>query len=393
MRSLLRMVALWLVALWLVPGVPALCQRDLDYDHVVVPQNRIDARDLGYAPIDVVPDGESAITSLTVAPNGDVYGATSGTHAHLFVLNPRHGYVQPLGVISGSTSVTNAVVVAANGDVYLGTAPDGSLLKFTPHDEYQKPIQIGRPLAVTNLGQPVPGESIAAMAINRGANVIYGLTSPGAHFFEYSLVNAKATDMGVVAETVPFGEKFEKEKMMSRMLIVDGQGAVFASGENGSLFRFDPKAQKLEKLPVQAPAVPGREPWTRVDAFVLDPSGMIYGGTSDGYLFRFDPVHLTMTNLGKALSQYRIDGLVLSAEGELYGVGGGPNDMARLFRYTLSSGAYDVLGFVDVNRRPYYTWQAYSIGAMACGLDGTVYLGEDERISKLYLFYPQAGQE
>lgn len=380
--------------LWLaVLAAPAVCQRDLAYDNVVVPQNRIDARDLGYAPIDVIPDGESGITSLTVAPNGDIYGATSGTRAHLFVLNPRHGYVQPLGVISGVTTVTNAVVVSADGDVYLGTAPDGSLLKFSPHDEYEKPIKIDRPLTIANLGKPVLGESIAAMTIDRRANVIYGLTSPGAHFFEYSIASGKATDMGVVAEKVPFGEKFEKDRMMSRMLVVDEQGMVFASGENGSFFRFDPKAQKLEKLPIQAPAVPGREPWTRVDAFVLDPSGLIYGGTSDGYLFRLDPIHLAVTNLGKALSQYRVDGLVLSPEGQLYGVGGGPDDMARLFHYTPSSGAYDVLGFVDVNRRPYYTWQAYSIGAMACGLDGTIYIGEDERISKLYLFYPHVGQE
>ena len=47
-----------------------------------------------------------------------------------------------------------------------------------------------------------------------------------------------------------------------------------------------------------------------------------------------------------------------------------------------------ILGFVDVNRRPYYSWRAYTIGAMAANGDGTVYIGEDERISKLYLFYP-----
>jgi len=33
------------------------------------------------------------------------------------------------------------------------------------------------------------------------------------------------------------------------------------------------------------------------------------------------------------------------------------------------------------------------IGAMACGLDGTIYIGENERISKLYLFYPRTGDE
>ncbi len=58
----------------------ATSQRDPGYDKVVVPQTRIDARDLGYAPVDVIPDGESGITSLTIAPNGYLYGATSGDH-------------------------------------------------------------------------------------------------------------------------------------------------------------------------------------------------------------------------------------------------------------------------------------------------------------------------
>ena len=176
--------------------------------------------------------------------------------------------------------------------------------------------------------------------------------------------------------------------MMSRMLVVDQEGRVFASGEDGAFFRFDPKARKLEKLAIHAPAVPGREPWTRVDAFLLDPTGVIYGGTSDGYLFRLDPDKLTVINLGKPLSQYRINGLVRAPTGELYGVGGTEDDMARLFSYDPRTGAYNVLGFIDVNRRPYYTWQAYTIGALVCGLDGTIYIGEDERISKLYLFYP-----
>src|SRR6202012_4649272 len=122
----------------LLMGFPATSngQRERSYDNVVVTQTRIDARDLGYAPLDVIPDGESGITSLTVAPNGDLYGATSGSHAHLFVLNPRHGYVQPLGLIPGATSIANALVVSASGEVFLGTSPNGHLVKYTPHDEY-----------------------------------------------------------------------------------------------------------------------------------------------------------------------------------------------------------------------------------------------------------------
>lgn len=384
----MKLKRLALVTLILSISVAAYSQRDPDYDKVVVPQTRIDARDLGYAPVDVIPDGESGITSLTVAPNGYLYGATSGSHAHLFVLIPLHGYVQPLGVIPGATSVRHAVAVSASGDVYIGTSPGGHLLKYTPHDEFDQSIQIGKPLPVTDLGQPVAGENIFALTIDRNANAIYGLTSPNAHFFEYSIASGKFTDFGVVAKNIPEGEKFEKDKIMSRTLIVDHEGNVFSSGENGSFFRFDPKAQKLEKLSIQAPAVPGRESWNRVDAFLLDPSGAIYGGTSDGYLFRLDPEKLTVTNLGKPLNQYRIDGLVRASDGKLYGVGGDKEEMARLFSYDPSTGAYHVMGFIDVDRRPYYVWQAYGVGAMAIGNRGTIYIGENERISKLYLFYP-----
>jgi streptogramin lyase len=378
------------VAAALILAAAAFGQRTPDYDKVVVLQTRIDARDLGYAPLDIIPDDESGITSLTVAPNGNLYGATSGKHSHLFVLIPRHGYVQPLGVIPGATAVTHSLVVSTSGDVYIGTSPEGHLLKYTPQDEYHQAIQIGKPLPVTDLGQPVSGESIFALTINRGAGLLYGLTSPNAHFFECSIATGKFTDLGVVASKIPFGEKFEKDKIMSRMLVVDQEGNVFASGENGAFFRFSPHANatKIEELSIHAPAVPGREPWTRVDTFLLDPSGVIYGGTSDGYLFRLDPEKLTVTNLGKPLNQYRIDGLVRGPGGKLYGVGGNEEEMARLFSYDPATSAYDVLGFVDVNRRPYYTWQAYVIGAMASDGSGTVYIGENERVSKLYLFYP-----
>jgi hypothetical protein len=382
----LRLIVLGVSLLVLLPSSYA--QRDLAYDNVVVTQTRIDVRDLGYPPLDVIPDGESGITALAVAPDGELYGATSGIHSHLFVLNPRHGYVQPLGDIPQAQSIANAVAISSSGDIYLGTSPGGHLLRYTPHDAYAQPIQIGKQLPATDLGQAIPGESIAALTVDRAADLIYGLTSPGAHLFQYSMKGGKFTDCGVVAEKPPQGERFQEDKMMSRMLVVDQQGMVFASGENGILFRLHPKTGNLEKLLIHVPAVPGREPWTRADAFLLDPSGMIYGGTSDGYLFRLDPVKLTVANLGKPLSQYRIDGLARAPNGNIYGVGGDENEMARLFSYDPATGEYAVLGFIDVNRRPYYTWQAYVVGAVACGSDGTIYIGENERISKLYLFYP-----
>jgi hypothetical protein len=376
------------VPLCLVLSFAASAQRDPAYDKVVVPQTRIDLRDLGYSPVDLIPDGESGVTSLAVAPNGDIYGATSGTRSHLFVLNPLHGYVSPIGVIPETTSVTHAVVISEDGHVFIGTTPGGHLLEYTPGDIDGQKIEIGKALPVTDRGVAVPGESIFALAIDRRAKRIYGLTSPNAHAFSYSIAAHTFQELGIVAKAAPLGEKSEHEKTMSRMLAVDGHGNVFVTGEDGYFFEIDGKEQTLQKLALRAPAVPGREPYTRVDAFLLDKSGAIYGGTSDGYLFRLNLETLKVLNLGKPLNQYRVAGLAWGANGKIYGVGGDDAEMARLFSYDPTEGSYDLLGFIDVNRRPYYTWQAYVIGDMVSDNRGTVYMGENERISKLYLFFP-----
>ena len=218
--------------------------------------------------------------------------------------------------------------------------------------------------------------------------MIYGLTYPNGQFFGYSIPGAKFTLYGKVAERRIPGEKFETEKNIGRELIVDSGGYVFASGQDGALYRFRPDDTTLEKLKLNAPTVRGREPYNRVDAWTRGAHGVLYGGTSDGYLFRLNPKELQLDNLGKPLNQYRIRGLAFARNGKLYGVGGDDDEMARLFSYDPAHGTYEMLGMIDVNRRPYYTWQAYVIDALAMGLDGTLYLGESERRSRLYLFYP-----
>lgn len=388
------------VAVCLLPPC-VFAQRPIDYDYSVVRQVRVDLRDLGYPPVDVIPAEESAIRSLAVAPSGALYGATSGRRSHLFVLFPVHGYVQPLGYLEGVNTVHHALVISKSGDVYIGASAGvdnggegyenyagGHLVRYRPGDDERKPLRVDVPCPVADLGMPVAGEGIYTLAIDRGRDVIYGLTYPNGHFFSYSIGAGKFTVHGKVAEKLIPGEKFEKEKNISRALAVDEAGNVYGSGEGGRLFRFHREAGRLETLPMAAPTVPGREPYNRVDAWTDDGRGLLYGGTSDGYLFRLDPKTLSLKNLGKPLNQYRIRGLVCAPNGKLYGAGGDDGEMVRLFSYDPGTGEYELLGFLDVNRRPYYSWHAYIVDAMAIGGDGTIYIGQAERISKLYLFYP-----
>jgi hypothetical protein len=392
------------VCILLVHRTLVFAQRTPVYDRSVVSQVRIDARDLGYPPADVIHPDESAITALAVAPNrnGVLYGATSGRRSHLFVLDPLHGYVQPLGILKDVTTVRGSLVVAPNGDVYIGGSiavdnsgagyegyTGGHLLRYRPPaDQEKRLIQIEAACETTDLGIAVEHESIYSLALDAGRNVLYGLTYPTGAFFRYEIADAKFTILGRVAENRMRGEEFERDRLIGRAIIVDKDGSAYTSGENGAFFRYVPGAAKIEKLNITVPAEPGREGFNRIEAWSADAAGILYGGTSDGYLVRLHPDSLLIENLGKPLSQSRLNGLIFATNGKFYGVGGDDEDMARLFSYDPRNGVYQILGFVDVNRRPYYSWQAYRIGAMCVGADGTVYLGQSERKSRLYLFYP-----
>lgn len=397
------MLARIVTALVCLAGI-LVAQRELGMDRSVVSQVRIDARDLGYAPVDLIPSGESAVTALTVTHGSAsiVYGATSGKKSYLFVLNPVHGYVQPLGYLKDVTTVRGTLAIAANGDVYIGGSiavdnngagydhySGGHLLRYRPPaDQDRHPIEVDKACQTEDLGVAAEHEGIYSLAADDARNTLYGLTYPSGNFFKYDIASAAFTLLGKVAESRIHGEKFERDRLIGRAIAVARNGDVFTSGEDGALFRYRPGASAIEKLAAAVPSEPGREGYNRMEVWTADASGILYGGTSDGYLVRLDPDSLTFENLGKPLSQYRLNGLVLAKNGKFYGVGGDLDDMARLFSYDPKSGVYRILGFVDVNRRPYYAWQAYLIDSMCIGEDGTVYIGEAERRSRLYLFYP-----
>jgi hypothetical protein len=383
------------VILWIWAGVlttlaplDAWAQRDAGYDRSLVSQVRIDLRDLGYPPLDVIPPDESAVTALAVAPDGKLYGATSGKRSHLFVLDPAHGYVLPLGFLDGVTSVEGSLVVSGSGDVFVGAAPGGHLLRYSGQKGASETVpQVSAAVKVSDLGAPVAGEGISALAIDRGRRAIYGLTKPSGHFFSYDIEVNRFTVQGKVAEREMPGENFEKARNIGRAIAIAADGSAYTSGEDGRLYRF---SGALKRLDMSVPSVPGREVFNRVDSWAAGGDGdLLYGGTSDGYLFVLDTKGMRVRNLGKPFNRYRLRGLVQARNGRVYGVGGDNDEMAQLFSYDPAGGTYELLGMVDVNRRPYYSWQAYVIDCATIGADGTVYLGQSERKSKLYIYHPE----
>lgn len=378
---------------------------------VTTNQLRLDLRMLGHPPLDVIPPGESAITSLIIGQDGNLYGGTSGKRAHLFVLEPNWGHVFPLGHLPGEESIYHSLAPGPDSSVYIGTSlytagqieergrdvlkryekyPGGHIYRFDAKKERQSRKRMQEPNPeralpyVDDLGVAIPGEGITCLIA--GTNELYGVTFPKGHFFVFDMDTGKTHDKGAICG-LPLNE--EPFRSIPRAMVIDKIGRVWGAGDYGALFHYDPKKDEICHFPeLRLPSELGREFKTIVDALVLGPDGLIYGGTSDGFIFRFNPDSFIITNLGKPMWQYRIRGLAFSLDGDLWGVGGERGGAARLFVYRSKTGGYENLGLLDVNRSPYYAWLAYEIDAMVMGQDGTIFIGESGRISHLYVLYP-----
>jgi len=124
------------------------------------------------------------------------------------------------------------------------------------------------------------------------------------------------------------------------------------------------------------------------EPLVKDVKGWIYGGTSEGFLFKFDPETHAVINLGKPIDRMRIRGLTVGLDGRIYGIAGEQSAECHFFCYDPKVGGYTIFGSISVERHPYYDWLGKQFDAVAAGLDGTIYLGESERKSHLFLFSP-----
>jgi hypothetical protein len=376
-----------------------------------VNQLRLDLRLLGHPPLDVIPPGESAITSLVIGADGNLYGGTSGKRAHLFSLDPRWGHVFPLGHLEGEESIFHSLAAAPDGAIFIGTSlfnrgqiaergrdvlaryedyAGGHIYRFDPAVERNNRKRMQnpdpqRPLPfAADLGIPVKGEGITCLV--QGEGTLYGITFPGGHFFVMDIAAGKAKDLGPICGPPLHEEPF---RSIPRALVIDTEGRVWGAGDYGELFHYDPGKDKvIHHRDRRLPSELGREFKAVLDALIQGPDGKLYGGTSDGFLFRFCPESLRITNLGKPMWQYRIRGLAFSRSGDLYGVGGDRGGAARLFVYRSDGRAFENLGMLDVNRSPYYAWHAFEADAMVSGPDGTIFIGEAGRISHLYLLYP-----
>lgn len=395
---------------------------------VIRNQQRVDLRDLGYPMVNEIPVNSSTITSLITAKDGLIYGGTSGDEAYLFLFDPKINKVRHLGKIPGHTGIHHSIVEDKEGNLYIGTGKnmfeDVPLSKWGEGDDkfdvtlwkdikkhfnsyagghlycYRAAVNnenvklVGMDCETEDMGMPLANNSIYALTINPKGDEIYGLTYPDGHFFIYNIALKKFTDLGEIDRQKVYHGPERQWRTLSRALICDDLGRVFMSGNKGVLIYYDPANGKLVFTNIEVPGdyyyMQFYQDYTAVEYFARDTSGLIYGGTTDGYLFSFDPRTMHLNNLGKVRASRRLRCLTVGKDGKVYLMAGeiSTSRPCQFYSYNPRIGAFETLGLLIVDRSPYYYWRGQQFDCITTGLDGTIYLGESERKSHLFLFIP-----
>jgi len=330
-----------------------------------------------------IPPDESAITSLALDPRGRVLGATSGKRSHLFIYDPDVDRVVDLCVVDDDSVAKNSLVICPNGTVFVGTRkrPDrigpGKLLKFKTEFTETLSWELARP-ELELIGMPKPDEGIACLAYDQTRDCIYGLTSSTGTLFSLDVETCSSRLIGPVDE---FGE-------FSDCLITWDDGHLYGGKRWGYLFEFDPEREAILQIEPRIPSLAGRQIYNRVDSMTLDQaSRKIYGGgTADGILFAFDPGEKRIISLGKPTSQPRTRAITVGRDGKVYGMAGRNGGAAHLFRYDPATGDLRDLGIPLAHSDQY--WHGYEFDSMVIGKSGEIYMGESDRISHLFIYYP-----
>ena len=386
---------------------------------------RLDFRDLGYPGATEIPADSSPITALMAhSGNGKVYGATSGKASHLFVWDARVNKVFPLGTLPGAQGVHGCLVEGRDGTIYVGTGknehelliltkkmPEGRRAIETQlwadikarYDGYEgghlyaydpakgdAVVHLEGSLAeVADLGVPVPGNSIYAMAAS--AERIYGLSYPDAELWSFDTGAKKFARHGKWMEKLSYPGPERSWRGVPRALAVAPDGKVWASGDDGLMRFFDPKAGKFGTSEMRVPG----EYWETqaynafpvVEQLFVQTDGSLIGTSSDGFIFSAYPNVDRLINWGKPRVERRIRAAAIGQDGRLYSICGEKDNVCRLFSFRSDEGHVD-WGVLGVDRSPYYAKIAYQFDAMASAPDGSILIGESDRRAKLFIFIP-----
>jgi hypothetical protein len=245
----------------------------------------------------------------------------------------------------------------------------------------------------TDLGILMPHESIMSLALAERAGKVYCVLHPTGRFVVYDIRTKKVSDKGRILGY----------PCRITIALKDGRGYTFTL--SGEVVRYDPKTDRLEKLPVRVPLFPGEtdaDSNLPFDLAVSADQKRIYGvGWTSGLLFEYRPndgPNGSIRPLGVAFGDATVPGIRKSLciaikegkDGRIYYAGYDNRGLLACFNPRTGERTY--LGRMAYQGSPIGLGanSAGTAGALCVGRDGTVYVADfDQRQTWFNWFHPR----
>ncbi len=324
---------------------------------------------LGFPGISVpIAGDESHITALDIAPDGAIYGGTSGRQTHLFTANFHGpaGIVFDLGTVPGADRCA-AIGCGRNGFFACVNGPtSGRVIRGDFTDISQDFIQewgLSR-TPLQDLGEPVPGERIihARCDASRERAVI-------------------ATEHHLVVLDLASGKMRQVGRLEGSGRLAAGPGNTVLGLDEDALWSWDVEAEKLTRRAIALP----KGDWRGASfASGQDPTCVIlYAADASGNLYAMGPDRRFGERLGRT-PVAPVGPMAVTLDGRLFGACG--SGIARMFVWRPGSTSVEDMGVaVSVLGHRRY---GYAFGDAVTGRDGQILLGEDDDFGHLWIYFP-----
>ena len=245
-------------------------------------------------------------------------------------------------------------------------APGGAIVRYDPSSgELEK------------IGIPLAHHYIQSVCLDQERGVLYGFTFTPERMFRFDLVSRRPDDLGPISSGMCMaqGENIE----------LDAQGCAWSgwsvtrAWQNASgvdayrLCKFDPREDRIRFLDAGLPKRDHTYGYTRVEG-LFNLNGRMFASGDNGSLYRVDTDTGEGTYLSTPISdrRSRLASLQMGPDGAAYGVTG-RDGQCEVIRFDPDTEEWELLGeVVDGDTR---CWQVHDVAVAA---DGTMYAGEND---------------
>jgi hypothetical protein len=229
------------------------------------------------------------------------------------------------------------------------------------------------------LGIPIPHVYVQSIALDESRGVVYGMHFTPEHLSVFDLETRKGRDLGIIGSGFAMAQ--------GENVILDDDGcAWFGWGQTRAwqsapgvdslrLAKYCPLDDRIEFFERGLPRADGAYGYAKVEGLFNLGTGCLYASGDNGSLYRLDLATAKADYLGTPIADRpsRLTSLAMHTDGYAYGITG-RNGSCCLLRFDSSNDTFE-LGNPIVDADDVAMWQCHDV---AIAPDGVMYAGEND---------------